>query len=154
MALDLVSGRRVEQWLEAGNPGLCPYDTSPDAVLIAHNAAAEVLCHIVLGWPLPAYVIDTWAEFRVTRNGTNVDRKAGLLEAAINYGCTTITAAAKVLGRAIAMQGRAHAETQRDRLVRYCWSDVDTNADLLRAMLPDIVGREQGLALALVGAST
>jgi DNA polymerase I len=150
VARDLISGNRVERWIEPDDPGLVPYDVGPESCLVAHNASAECLCHIVLGWPLPAYVIDTYAEFRAAKNGYDTDRKASLLVAASRYNIPTITSVAKDAGREIAIQGRAYAETQKDRLIRYCWTDVDTNADLIIAMLPEILMREQGLNHAII----
>jgi DNA polymerase I len=150
VARELRSGTIVARWLDPAAPEPCPYDTGPESVFVAHNASAECLCHLMLGWPLPAYVMDTYASFRCLKNGTDVDRGASLLVAASRYNIATIAAAAKDAGREIAMQGRAHAEQQRERLIRYCRSDVDTNSDLLQAMLPEILAREQGLPQALI----
>jgi DNA polymerase I len=149
VAHDLKSGARIERWLDRNDPGPCPYDTGPGSVFIAHGSNAEWLCHIVLGWPAPTYVLDTYAETRAARNGLD-DGKAGLLVAASRYGIPTISTAAKDAGRQIAKQGRDHAEQHKSELIRYCSTDVDTNADLILAMLPEILARENGLALALV----
>jgi hypothetical protein len=148
VARELKSGVRIERWLEKDDPGPCPYDTGPDSAFVAHGSSAEWLCHIVLGWPAPTYVLDTYAETRASRNGLD-DGKAGLLVAASRYGIPTISSAAKHAGRDIAIQGRAHAEQYKADLVRHCGTDVDTNADLLLAILPEILERENGLALAL-----
>jgi len=150
VALEIRSGTRVACWLDRDDPGSCPYDTGAEAVLVAHNAAAECLCHLVLGWPLPTYVLDTYASFRCLKNGTGIDRNASLLVAASKYGIKTVTSAAKEEGRGIAIRGREYAEQHKDRLIRYCVTDVDTNADLLVAMLPEILVREHGLAHALI----
>jgi len=148
-ALDLVSGQKIERWLELGHSGPCPYDTGPRSVLVGHNFAAEALCHRVLGWPAPAYVIDTYVCTRARFNGHPYQR-AGLLEAAARFGVPTIGASAKIAGREIAMAGRAYAEQHRAELIEYCGSDVETNAALLLAMLPQILNRKYGLAHALI----
>jgi DNA polymerase-1 len=150
VARELVSGSRVARWIDAGDPGPAPYELGPQSVFVAHNAAAECLCHLMLGWPLPSYVLDTWASYRTLKNGRSTAFKAGLLDAAAAYGIHTLSTAAKEAGRAIAMQGRAYAETQKDRLIRYCQTDVDTNADLLLAILPEILEQERGLAHAVI----
>ena len=148
VARELRSGRQIERWLPKGDPGPCPYDVGPGSVLIAHGSNAEWLCHIVLGWPLPIYVLDTYAEARANLNGAEYG-KDGLLMVAARYGLPVITTAAKEEGRMIAMQGRAYAEGRKTELIEYCGSDVATNADLIEAMLPEILARENGLALAL-----
>ena len=149
VARELRSGAVVERWLGEGDHGPCPYDTGPDSLFVAHGSNAEWLCHRMLGWPMPVYVLDTYAETRASLNGSE-DGKAGLLVAAARYGIPVISTAAKDRGRDIAMQGRTHAEQHRGELLEYCRSDVDTNADLIEAMLPEILARENGLALALV----
>ena len=148
VATELKSGKHVEKWLDASDPGPCPYDTGPRSLLIAHAANAECLCHLVLGWPAPSYVLDTYAEARANFNGL-ADGKSGLLVVAAHYGIPIIDAAAKEHGRNIAKQGRANAEQHKDALIAYCATDVRTNADLALAMLPEIMAREHGLALAL-----
>jgi hypothetical protein len=142
VAHELNSGTKVAQWIDREAPGPCPYETGPDAVFVAHAASAECLCHLVLGWPLPAYVIDTYASFRCLKNGTDVVRSASLLVAASRYDIPTITSAAKQAGRDIAIQGRVYAEQHRERLLRYCQTDVETNSDLLlnRSALPLVLG--------------
>ena len=117
-------------------------------MFIAHGSNAEWLCHIVLGWPAPTYVLDTYAEARATLNGLD-DGKSGLLMVAARYGVPVISTAAKDYGRQIAMQGREYAEQHKAELLEYCGSDVDTNTELLLAMLPEILAREHGLAAAL-----
>jgi DNA polymerase-1 len=149
VARDLKSGARIERWLDAHDPGPCPYDTGAKSVFVAHGSNAEWLCHAVAKWPTPAYVLDTYAESRALLNGLAYG-KAGLLEIASRYGIPTISTAAKDAGRAIAMQGRAYAERHKAELLHYCGTDVDTNADLLLAMLPQILACEHGLAHALM----
>jgi hypothetical protein len=84
------------------DPGPVPYDTGPGSLFVAHGSNAEWLCHVVLDWPLPHFVLDTYAETRAARNGLE-DGKANLLVAASRYGIPTISTAAKDAGRAIAM---------------------------------------------------
>ena len=49
--------------------GKAPFDTGPDAALVAHYSSAELGCFLELGWPLPTNVIDLFAEHRVETNG-------------------------------------------------------------------------------------
>jgi hypothetical protein len=149
VARELRTGAVIKRWLERDNPGPCPYDTGPGSVFVAHGSnGAEWLCHHQLTWRQPIYVLDTYAEARANLNGLD-DGKSGLLAVAAHYGIRTISSAAKDYGRGIAMQGRAYAEQHKAELLEYCESDVATNAELLEAMLPEILERENGLALAL-----
>ena len=152
VASELRTGARIEQWLAPGDGIPCPYDTGANAVLVGHNFTAEALCHLVRGWPTPTYVIDTYVEIKAAFNGKPF-QKAGLLEAAARLGIPTISSAAKAAGREIAMQGRAFAEQHREELIHYCGTDVDTNADLLKALLPKIFSRKMGLARSLIWGS-
>lgn len=147
-ALDLVSGARVEMWLDQ-DPPPCPFDTGPRALFIGHGYHAEAHCHRVLGWPLPTYALDTYVEIRAEINGRPF-QKAGLLEASARLGIPTITSDLKEHGRAIAMAGRAYAEQHKDELMQYCASDVATNADLFLHLLPRILRRKMGLARSLI----
>ncbi len=149
VGLELRTGARIAQWLTPGDGISCPYETGPSAVLIGHNFSAEALCHLVRGWCPPRYVLDTYVEIKAAFNGKPFS-KAGLLDAAARLGIPTISSAAKAAGRAIAMQGRAFAEQHREELLYYCGTDVDTNADLLRALLPKIFARKMGLARSLM----
>jgi hypothetical protein len=60
VARELHSGQTFRLWEDqlAG----CPYGTGADAVLVAYGAAAEVGCHLALGWPEPANVIRLFAD--------------------------------------------------------------------------------------------
>src|SRR5687767_4301195 len=56
-----------------------PYPISPDALLVAYGAEAELGCHLALGWPLPTRVLDLHAEFRCRTAGLATPHGAGLL---------------------------------------------------------------------------
>ncbi len=64
VARELRSGRLVRVWLGDDPPAAPPYPTGPDALFVAYYASAELGCHLALGWPLPARVLDLYAEFR------------------------------------------------------------------------------------------
>ena len=53
----------------SGAVGMPPYPIGPDVLFVAYFASAELGCHLALGWPLPARVLDLYAEFR------NVDQR-------------------------------------------------------------------------------
>lgn len=52
-----------------------PYDTGPENIFVSYYASAEIGCHLSLGWPGPANVIDLYAEFRnLTNRSNSVDK--------------------------------------------------------------------------------
>jgi hypothetical protein len=66
-AVELRSGRKHRIWLE---PGETPANPLPaDALYVAFSASAEWGCYLALGWDLPVYVCDLFAEFRCLTNG-------------------------------------------------------------------------------------
>lgn len=64
VAREYHSGRLVRHWLDGEAAGACPYPLGADALLVAYYSSAEWGCHLALGWPLPARVLDLFAEFR------------------------------------------------------------------------------------------
>src|SRR5262245_5229462 len=67
-AHELKSGRRLEQWHDelGAEP---PYSIDAGALIVAYFASAEIGCHLALGWPKPARVLDLFTEFRGKTNG-------------------------------------------------------------------------------------
>ena len=85
VAAELISGKQLKIWqdelLRMKNP---PYDTGPDSLFIAHYASAEIGCNLILGWPIPVNILDTFTEFRVLTNGKN--QRASLISALVYFG--------------------------------------------------------------------
>ena len=144
---ELRSGRIVRQWTADGGP--VPYDTGPSSLFIAHYSPAEWISHLALGWPVPFNIIDTYAESRALQNGLE-SGKDGLLMAASRYGIATISIAAKDAGRQLALKGAPWSDGEQQQLLDYCWSDVATNVELFKCMLPEILAKKFGLAHALI----
>ena len=118
---------------------LPPYSVGPDSLFVAFYASAEIGCHLALGWPKPARILDLFTEFRCHTNGAwDRQKKAGLLDALIHFGIPCIDAAEKDEMRALALRGGPWSEEERLDLLNYCEGDVDSLAKLLPAMLPDI----------------
>ena len=69
-AKELLSGRAVflfgDELTRASGP---PYPTHDGALFVAYQAAAELSCHAVLGWPQPSRILDLYVESRVVTNG-------------------------------------------------------------------------------------
>lgn len=139
VALELHSGRRLRLWKdELRRLGAPPYDTGPRTLFIAYYASAEVACHLALGWPPPARVLDLYAEFRNLTNGRRLPCGAGLIGALTHFGLDAIGAAEKDVMRDLALRGGHYTREERLDLLDYCETDVRALEKLLPCMAPGI----------------
>jgi hypothetical protein len=138
VARELRSGRLVRIWLADGAPARPPYGTGPDTLFVAYYASAELGCHLALGWPMPARVLDLFSEFRCRTSGLPVPCGNGLLGALTYFGLDGLDAAEKEEMRQLAMRGGPYTEVERLALLDYCQTDVDALVRLLPEMLPQI----------------
>src|SRR5690348_5604601 len=81
VARDLRGGRELRLWRDQLEPGRPPFRLDERALLVAYYASAELGCFLALGWPMPARVLDLFAEFRAATNGRSVPCGSGLLGA-------------------------------------------------------------------------
>ena len=136
VAREIRSGRTLRVWGDELKAAPCPYDLGADSVLVAYYASAEMGCHLALGWPLPANIIDLYAEFRVETNGLSLPMSNGLLGALEYYGHRGIDALEKDAMRALILRGGSYSEHEAAAIMDYCESDVAATATLLHAMAP------------------
>jgi hypothetical protein len=115
-----------------------PYSIGPDVLFVAYLASAELSCHLALGWPLPARVLDLYVEFRNRANGLSPPNGFGLLGALAFYGLDAMDAAEKEAMRKLAIRGGPWTSAEREALLAYCGSDVLALAKLLPAMEPEL----------------
>jgi hypothetical protein len=115
-----------------------PIPHHPDVLVVAYYASAEMGCYLALGWPLPHYVLDLYAEFRCLTSGQSVPCGHGLLGALAYYGLGSGDAVEKDSMRQLAMRGGPYTEEETAALIQYCKSDVQATARLTLKMLPDI----------------
>ncbi|MED5614597.1 DNA polymerase [Janthinobacterium sp. P210005] len=149
VAYEVHSGKRLLLWEDELKSQPCPFSTEPDSVVIAYYASAEMGCHLALGWPLPANVIDLYAEFRVETNGMMLPVSNGLLGALEFYGHNGITALEKDAMRELILRGGEYSVMERKGILDYCESDVVATIKLLTAMQP-VIGEPQRLQHALL----
>lgn len=136
VARELRSGRLLRLW--QNELTAAPYPLGKESLFVAYYASAELGCHLALGWPMPARVLDLFAEFRCVTNGLPTPCGAGLLGAMTYHGIDGIAATEKETMRALAMRGGEYTDAERLALLEYCQTDVDALAKLLPAMLPKI----------------
>jgi hypothetical protein len=148
VAKELRSGRLLRLWHDE-LPSRPPFPVDADSLFIAYAAAAELGCFLELGWPLPARILDLYAEFSAITNGLPRPHGRSLLAALAWHGIPGITKQEKATGRALAMQTTWTA-ADRAALLDYCQTDVDPLGPLLQRMLPAIRRRPEGLGQALL----
>lgn len=138
VARECRSGRSVRLWRDELLPGTPALGVGADALFVAYYASAELGCFLALGWPLPARVLDLYAEFRCMTSGLQVPCGNGLLGALAYFGLDGVDATDKAGMRELAMRGGPYTSAEREALMAYCESDVVGLAKLLPAMLPRI----------------
>ena len=139
VAWELISGRKVRLWEDDLNRlDTPPYPIDSNSLFVAFYASAEITCHLALGWPAPARVLDLFTEFRNLTNGKETPCGSGLLGALTWFGLDGIEVAEKEDMRKLALRGGPWTNAERAALLDYCESDVTALAKLLPRMLPEI----------------
>ena len=145
VAQELISGRQVRMWRdELQELRKAPFDTGPDVALVAYYASSEIRCFLELGWPLPANVIDLFAEHRVETNGrpSLLDKKLRnkLLGALAIRGLGHIDAGEKkaMIDLINSKEWWEFTEEERRSILDYCTTDVIALIALLPVMAPTI----------------
>lgn len=139
VAHEMKTGKRVRLWEdELAARSEPPYATGETSVVIAYNAAAEMGCHLALGWQQPKNILDLYVEYKNLRNGLPTPCGHGLLGALTDFGLDGIAAAEKESMRQLALRGGPWSPDERRELLDYCESDVDGLDRLLPVMLPHI----------------
>jgi DNA polymerase-1 len=115
-----------------------PYSIDPDCLFVAYYASAELGCHLALGWPMPARILDLFADFRNQTNGLPTAAGSGLIGALTAYGLDSIGTVEKTEMRDLVLRGGPWSDAERDAILDYCQSDVDALARLLPAMSPKV----------------
>lgn len=136
VAREVRTGRDLRLWLGDGAPPAPPFAVTADALFVAYYAPAEMGCFLELGWPVPARVLDLFAEFRALTNGGAVPHGNGLLGALAHYGLDALAATEKAEWRELAIRGGPFTDAERAGLLDYCATDVRATAQLLERMTP------------------
>lgn len=136
VAREVRTGRLVRLWQDQLSEP--PFSMGAESLCVAYYSSAEWGCHLALGWPLPARILDLYVEFRCVTSGLETPCGSGLLGALAYFGLDAIDVAEKDAMRQLAMRGGPWSEQERRALLDYCQSDVDSLARLLPTMLPRI----------------
>jgi hypothetical protein len=148
VARELRTGRLLRLW-QTELPAQPPFRTDAEALFVAYYATAELGCFLALGWPMPARVLDLYAEFRAATNGRPTPCGSGLLGALAWHGLDAMAADEKGAMRDLVLRGGPWSEGERRAILAYCQADVDALAALLPRMLPGILARQRDPSVAL-----
>ena len=137
VAWELRSGRKIRQWSdEFGSEP--PYPTDEGALFVAYYASAEIGCHLALNWPVPARILDLFAEFRNLTNGMPTVAGNGLVGALAHFGIDSIGAEEKDAMRALILRGGPWTDAEQHAVLDYCETDVGALERLLPRLLPHV----------------
>jgi DNA polymerase I len=136
-ARELRSGQTIRLWRDQLGK-LPPYPTNSRALLVSFVANAECSCHLSLGWPLPARILDLNPLFRNLTNGLSTPEGKGLLGALRYYGLDAIGSKQKDAMRDRIMRGWPFTPEEQRLILEYCASDVDALCRLLPRILAEI----------------
>ena len=151
--VELRSGRRVELWGDEHRErfgATPPFPVDHDWLWVSYHASAETGCHLLLGWPLPETILDLEAEFRCSTTNYHMPAGKGLPGAMQAYGLRWSNTLEKPAMRDLILRGGPYTPEQQCQILDYCWLDTDGTAALLERMLPAILARPNGWALALI----
>ena len=137
VALELRSGRIIRQWCDEFNR-TPSYSIDANSLIVAYFASAELGCHLALGWPQPARVLDLYVEFRRHTNGLQTPNGWGLLGALAYFGLDSIGALEKDAMRDLILRGGPWSTEERANILNYCEGDVRALARLFAVMAPQI----------------
>ena len=137
IAHELRSGKTHRLWRDQFGPEP-PYPVDENTLFVAYYASAELGCHLALGWPMPARILDLYVEHRNIINGLPSPFDNSLLGALSAYGPDGIGATEKKEMRDLCLRGGPWTADERTALLNYCTTDVDGLRRLLPAMLPRI----------------
>jgi hypothetical protein len=136
-AREFRSGRELRIWQDQFGP-TPPYPTDAGSLFVAYYASAELGCHLALGWPMPARILDLFAEFRCGTNGLTVPAGNGLIGALTAFGLDTMSVTEKKELQTAIGNGTWRGRYTPGEILDYCDSDVDALVRLLPAMAPRI----------------
>jgi DNA polymerase I len=140
VAKDLRSGQEWRIWRGEFDT-MPPFPIGTDSLFVAYYASAELGCFRALRWPMPAYVLDLFVEFRnLTNRADGIKPLAGngLVGALTYFGLDSIDATEKDEMRSLVLRGAPWSSEERVAILDYCAGDIRALERLLPVMLPKI----------------
>ena len=120
VARELHTGQEIRLWRgELLSLRAAPFNTGADAVFVAYFASAELGCFLELGWPMPANVLDLYAEHRCETNGVSTTLGDGLLGALALRGLAHMDLGEKETMRRLILDNNAWSDTDQAAILNY-----------------------------------
>ncbi|MET4483146.1 DNA polymerase [Bradyrhizobium sp. F1.13.3] len=140
-AHELRSGQCIQLW-EDQLGEVPPYRIDKRALFVCFAATAECACHLALGWPLPARVLDLSPLFRCHINGRVPPAEGkGMIGALRHFRLDAVSGKYKDAMRDRILKGRPYSQDEIARITEYCLSDVVGLPALLEALLKQMPAR-------------
>jgi hypothetical protein len=135
VAKELRSGNLHRIWLDGEEwPKEPSFAHGPSVLWAAYFGSAELGCYLVLGWPLPEWLVDLYVEFRVFTNGFAVNNS--LLGALQYFDLPGIAAGQKEDYRQRILVGGPFNAEERRLILDYCMTDVMATEQLFARLIP------------------
>lgn len=113
-----------------------PFDVGDTSLIVAFSAGAEASCFYALGWPMPANVLDLYAEHLVEVNGLGLSPKLNSLLAVLaRHGLPGMAATRKDAMRDKIIHQTSWTPEEQTEALDYCAEDVDAGERLLPVMV-------------------
>jgi DNA polymerase I len=123
VARELKTNKTIRMWKDQFGP-LPPYSIGTDCLFVAYYVSAELGCHLALGWPMPARILDLFSEFRNQTNGLPTVAGRGLIGALAAHGLDSIGTIEKDEWRNLVMRGGPWNDEERAGILDYCEGPV------------------------------
>ncbi len=148
-AREYYTGRTIRMWRdELLACKRAPFETGPDALVVAFYLTAELLSFLEFSWPFPVNMLDLFAEHRCFTNGRHPPASGkkkgeksgrnGLLNVLVLHGLGHIDAAEKEAMRQLAIRGEPFTAEEKTALQDYNDTDTVALAVLMPRMAPSI----------------
>ncbi len=138
-AKNLVSGQFVREWLvnNEGESVCSPFHFDESTIVITHHSTPVVSCFLTLGWPLPVYLVDLYAEFRNISNGIyfGACSCADMLKF---FGSSFIDAVVRLDMLQLIQRGGAYSGQEMAALQNYCDRNVAVTERLFECLKPHL----------------
>jgi hypothetical protein len=115
-----------------------PYPTGPHSLFVAYEAAEALACHLAMGWPMPARILDLAAEFRCLTAGLDRPHGAGLFGALSWHAADALGSLRHHSVTRMVLGGGPWSDAGRGAILGSCEARVEAIRRLFAVMAPTI----------------
>ena len=136
-AVELRTGEQQVVWLEEGVPSSPPIPLGSDVLYVTYSARAELIVHLLLGWPLPVNVLDLHVEHLLQTNGQRWEN-CKLSTLCRQLGFPAPVEEHKEAMRDRILKGPPFTTQERKAILEYCLQDAQMLLEPTRRMFNDL----------------